>query len=128
MKYRLGRNIEGKGGAGDIVELNEKEFNEFPFNVSLELLIPEEKEDDKKKIEFFEVQKEMKKLRNELVNEVGLSDVRASKVLAKFPNKKLLLENLNKLPFEKIENEAILRFYGEPKKRIIKKQNKEDKE
>lgn len=116
-KYKLQRIIEGLGKAGDIVELSEEEFSKAPHNSRLELLNPKV-EVHEKEIIMSEEEKSKKEFIKELNEKAGISLKRAEKIVKKFGNKIALLDNIDKLPFEKIENEALIAYYG---KKIPKK-------
>jgi len=57
----------------------------------------------------------------ELTNEVGFSHKRANKVIEIYKSKDELIDNLEKLPFEKIENETLVKYFGKKIKKKVKK-------
>ena len=123
-RYRLMVNAGERGKAGDVVELDNEGFTAFPKNVHLKKIeVGEEvKEEDVK-----EELDEKVLFKRELVNEVGLSPNRTQRVLDKYGCKRDLLKDF-KLTFGKLENEALLNYYGKPKQKKKKaiKNIKED--
>ena len=60
---------------------------------------------------------------DELTNEVGFSYKRANKVIEIYKSKDDLIDDLKALPFEKIENETLVKYFGKKtkkKKKIVK--------
>jgi len=117
-KYKLMRNIDGYGVAGEIIEV--EDIGKVPYNSTLQLC-------DSVDYEIVRVDLEAEKAKDdllkELVNEVGFSNKRAAKVVKVFISKKELLKSLDSLPFEKIENELLVKHYRKSLKKKKVKQS-----
>jgi len=76
--------------------------------------------------EEVKVKSEVDKLFEELTNKVGFSHKRAEKVIKLYKSKEDLLNDLDSLPFDKIENETLVKYFGKKtKKKKIKEIIKE---
>lgn len=119
MKFQLEKDIEGIGLQGDIIDVKEEDFGKIPFNVWLRQI---DKIEDNKEIKDFETIKSTQELVAELVNVVGFSPKRATKITNIFKSKKELLDNLSKLPtsLEPIETETLVAYYGDRKQPKLK--------
>ncbi len=109
------------GEVGSIIELTDEEFAKLAFNSRLQVWDSVEYEEVRESIEE---KKDKEDLFDELVNIVGFSVKRANKVLGVFKSKEELLNGLSDLPFEKIENDLLLKTYQKKKKKS--KEVKED--
>ena len=66
--------------------------------------------------EEIKVKSKTDELFDELTNKVGFSYKRAKKVIEIYESKKDLIKDLSKLPFNKIENETLVKYYGKKTK------------
>ena len=71
--------------------------------------------------EEIKIKSEAEKLFDELVNKVGFSYKRADKVIEVYKSKEDLVKDLDSLPFEKIENETLVKYFGKETKKKVKK-------
>lgn len=90
-----------------------KEFKEY-LKGDKNVVDVVEKEEEK-------IKSEEDKLFEELTNKVGFSYKRAHKVTAEFKSKKELIENIDELPFNEIENNTLVNYFGKKKKKKVKK-------
>ena len=68
------------------------------------------------------IKNETEKLFDELTNNVGFSHKRANKVIEIYKSKKDLIPDLSSLPFEDVENETLVKYFGNKTNKKKKKE------
>ena len=76
--------------------------------------------------EEIKVKSEFDKLFDELTNKVGFSHKRADKVIELYKSREDLVKDLATLPFEEIENETLVKYFGKKTKKKVKEIKSED--
>lgn len=72
--------------------------------------------------EEIKIKSEAEKLFDELTNNVGFSHKRANKVIEVYKSKEDLISDLDSLPFEDVENETLVKYFGKKTKTKKKKE------
>ncbi len=107
-KYKINSvRLSKYGQVGDIVEL--ENINNIPYCTFLEKV---DEVKDEEVIAESEEARDKRKLYDELVNKAGFSRKRAEKIIGVYKSRKdLLSEDIDKLPFEQVEIDALKAYY-----------------